>query len=197
MGNILGKAYAINVLTPVKAWKTPILALAFNLFKIRATQWELRLLAFIHFARWVVLTRGNLPHFPTMAARESFSRRYLLFESNFNGSWNEYIDAFHAVLHFKLNLVWMWSDNFPGAVPLVPFKRYIDHNQLHNDFYYMAYPGSTIRDVQNALAASQAFDALQAALDAPDEAFHLAYRRFLVATQNRLGAHGGPGPEMT
>lgn len=197
MANILGKAYAINVLTPMKRWKTPFLKAAFQLFQFRFTQWELRALAFIHFARWTVLTRRNLPHFPEMAKSEALRYDYLLFESNFNGSWNEYVDAFHSVLSFKLNLVWLWSENFPGSIPLTPFKRYIDHNQLHNDYYFMAYPGSTIRDVQNALATTRAFDALTTCLDASDELFQLAFRDFLAKTQNRLGGHGHAGPEMT
>ena len=106
-------------------------------------------------------------------------------------------ESFHSVLSFKLNLVWLWSENFPGSIPLTPFKRYIDHNQLHNDYYFMAYPGSTIRDVQNALATTRAFDALTTCLDASDELFQLAFRDFLAKTQNRLGGHGHAGPEMT
>ena len=197
MANIRGKAYAINVITPMKRWKSPILKAAFKLFSIRATQWELRELAFIHFARWTILRRDKMPRFPTMTRVEDFRYDYLLFESNFNGSWNEYIDSFHSVLSFKLNLVWMWSENFPGSVPLTSFKRYIDHNQLHNDYYYMAYPGSTIRDVRNALAVSHAFDALAAQVDAPDDSFQSAFAQFLRLAQNKLGANGGCGPTRT
>jgi hypothetical protein len=197
MGNILGKAYAINVLTPMRRWKSPFLKAAFQLFNLRFTQWELRALAFIHFARWTVLSSERLPRFPEMKKRETLHRDYLLFESNFNGSWNEYIDAFHSVLSFKLNLVWLWSDNYPGSIPLTPFKKYIEHNQLYNDYYYFAYPGSTIRDIKNALDVRRAFDALAKTADASDETFLDAYRSFLATTQNRIGAHGRSGPEMT
>jgi hypothetical protein len=132
-----------------------------------------------------------------MKKREAFSYDYLLFESNFNGSWNEYVDAFHSVLAFKLNLVWMWSENYPGSIPLVPFKTYIEHNQLHNDYYYMAYPGSTVSDVKNALEVDRAFELLTKSLDASDESFSEAYREFLYRVQNKLGANGGPGPQMS
>jgi len=197
MANILGKAYAINVLTPMRRWKTPFLEAAFKLFNFEFTQWELRALAFIHFARWTVISRQKLAHFPQMQKKETLRLDYMLFESNFNGSWNEYVDAFHSVLSFKLNLVWMWSDNYPGSIPLTPFKRYIDHNQLYNDYYYIAYPGSTIRDIKNALAVTRAFGELEKALESPDDAFLPAYRDFLSKTQNKFGAHGHPGPEMT
>ena len=197
MPNIRGKAYAINVLTPMKRWKAPFMRAAFMLFGIRATQWELRALSFIHFARWTIVRARELPHFPGMLAREGFAYDYLLFESNFNGSWNEYIDAFHAVLHFKLNLVWLSSENFPGPIPLMPFKAYINRNQVYTDYYYMAYPGSTVSDVKNARAVLAAFGALAREAEAPDAAFAQAYRGFLSEAQNKLGANGGPGPAMT
>jgi hypothetical protein len=91
----------------------------------------------------------------------------------------------------------MWSENYPGSIPLTSFKRYIDHNQLYNDYYYIAYPGSTIRDIKNALAVTRAFDELVKTLELPDDAFLVAYQNFLFKTQNKLGAHGHPGPEMT
>lgn len=197
MPNIRGKAYAMNVLTPMKRWKTPFIRAAFKLFSIRATQWELRALSFIHFARWTVICAQQFPRFSGMEKTERLKHDYLLFESNFNGSWNEYVDAFHSVLSFKLNLVWLWSEGFPGSVPLTPFKNYIEHNQFYNDYYYMAYPGSTVSDVQNAVEVSNAFDELSRMTETPDEEFSVAYRDFLSKVQNRLGSSGGPGPLMT
>ena len=49
MANILGKAYAINVLTPIERWKTPALKAVFLLFNLKLTLWELHALAFILF----------------------------------------------------------------------------------------------------------------------------------------------------
>ena len=132
-----------------------------------------------------------------MDAGEDLKRDYLLFESNFNGSWNEYVDAFHTVLATSLNLVWRWSDNFPGSVPLGPFKKYIEHNQIVTDWYYMAYPGSTVSDVKNALIAVDALKDLEAVLDAADQKFDTIYLDFLGRTQNRLATNGGLGPEMS
>jgi hypothetical protein len=197
MANVRGKAYAINVLTPMKPWKSMFIRAAFRLFSLKFTQWELRALSFIHFARWTLISSRNLPTFPEMTRRATISYNYLLFESNFNGSWNEYIDAFHSVLSFKLNLVWLWSEKFPGSVPLAPFQKYIQHNQIYTDYYYVAYPGSTVRDVKNALDVVSAFEALAASVDDTDEAFAKTYLTFATRVQNKLGTHGGPGPEMT
>jgi hypothetical protein len=197
MSNIRGKAYAMNVITPQKSWKSHMLNVAFKLLTIRFTQNDLRNLSFIHFARWTIIPKHGFPNFPGQSTRESLRFDYLLFESNFNGSWNEYVDAFNSVLAFKLNLVWYWSENYPGSVPLSPFKNYIEHNQKYNDYYYMAHPGSTVTDVKNALEVSKNFESLLEATNANDSDFEQAYKQFLNKVQNKLGANGGPGPEMT
>jgi hypothetical protein len=197
MANIRGKAYAMNVLTPMKRWKTPVLKAAFRFFTMRWTQWELRALSFIHFARWTVIAPSQWPVFPGMTRRARLRRDYLLFESNFNGSWNEYVDAFHSVLSLKLNLVWWWSDKYPGSIPLTGFRRYIEHNQLHTDYYYMAYPGATVSDVKNALTVHEASARLLERAGGDDAAFEAAWDAFLGRVQNCLAPTGGPGPRMT
>jgi hypothetical protein len=44
---------------------------------------------------------------------------------------------------------------------------------------------------------TRAFDELVKSLELSDDAFLAAYHNFLFKTQNKLGAHGHPGPEMT
>jgi len=197
MSNIRGKAYAMNVITPMRHWKSFILNTLFKLLSPKFTQKDLRELSFIHFARWTIIPRNGLPHFPAQARKENLKFDYLLFESNFNGSWNEYVDAFNSALALKLNLVWLWSEKYPGSKPLSPFKAYIEHNQKFNDYYYMAYPGSTVSDIKNALEASACFDELVCAAKNSDKQFDQAYSNFLSKVQNKLGRNGGPGPRMT
>ena len=178
MTNINGKAYAMNAVTPMKAWKTPILRLLFFLLGVfKSRQKGLIDLSFIHFARWVI--------------------DYLLFFSNFNGTWNEYIDAFSAVLSSGLDLIWRWSEKFPGAVPVTAFKRYISLVQFDTDYYYTAYPYATTNDVKAAIRVD---DALQEfANDSPrltPEQFQQAYLDLLVKVQADIGALG-PAPMGT
>ncbi|MBT5950334.1 hypothetical protein N9M30_02020 [Pseudomonadales bacterium] len=197
MSNIRGKAYAMNVITPQRSWKSRILRLAFAILTLKVTQKDLRKLSFIHFARWTIIPRNGFPSFPGQTRGESLRFDYLLFESNFNGSWNEYVDAFNAALAVKLNLVWCWSEKFPGSVPLSPFKAYIEHNQKYNDWYYMAYPGSTVTDVKNAILVAEAFPALVESTNASEAEFTQAWQKFTAIAQNRVGRSGGPGPRMS
>ncbi|MGK0398814.1 MAG: hypothetical protein ACJA0I_001110 [Gammaproteobacteria bacterium] len=197
MPNIRGKAYGINVITPVKNWKTKILNILFKILTLKVLQKDLHSLSFIHFARWTVIPNKAFPHFPQQTAQENLKYDYMMFESNFNGSWNEYIDAFNSVLSLKLNLIWYWSENYPGSQPLTPFKDYITHNQIYTDYYYMAYPGSTVNDVKNALTVTRNFEKLVSSLEKPDKDFEKAFNSFFIKTQNQLGATGSLGPEMT
>jgi hypothetical protein len=68
---------------------------------------------------------------------------YLFFFSNLNGTWNQYIDAFSAVVSDGLDAIWCWSEKFSGAVPVTPFKEYIARVQFETDYYYDAYPHAT------------------------------------------------------
>lgn len=197
MSNIRGKAYGINVITPMKSWKSKILNVIFKILTIKVLQKDLHSLSFIHFARWTVIPRKAFPHFPEQETQESLKYDYMMFESNFNGSWNEYIDAFNSVLSLKLNVIWYWSENFPGSQPLTPFKDYITHNQIYTDYYYVAYPGSTVNDVKNALSVNKNFEALVNRAEESDTQFEKAFNTFFIKVQNQLGASGSPGPEMT
>ena len=198
MTNINGKTYAMNAVTPMKPWKTPILRiLFFVLRKLTFLQKGLKGLSFIHFARWVVVPRAKFPQLESGQHREHLRYDYLLFFSNFNGTWDQYIDAFSAVLSTGLDAIWMWSEKFPGAVPVTPFKQYINRVQFDTDYYYSAYPLSTTNDVKAAHRVQAAFDAFaesSKSLSADD--FGKAYRRFAVQVQADVGA-AGPAPMGT
>src|ERR1700709_704898 len=151
MSNINGKVYALNVVTPMKPWKTWLLRGFFLLLGwIKPLQKGLIDLSFIEFARWVIVPRRKFPFLGNGQAKEDLKYDYLLFFSNFNGTWNQYIDAFSAVLSNGLNLIWRWSEKFPGSVPVTPFKNYIAQIQFDTDFYYTAYPHAATNDVKAA-----------------------------------------------
>ena len=193
MSNIHGKQYAMNAISPMKPWKTWIVRTIFFLLGYfpSATR-NLVNLSFIHFARWVIVRRDAFPRLSERQPKDSLKYDYLLFFSNFNGTWNQYIDAFSAVLSRGLNTIWSWSENFPGAVPVTPFKDYIAQGQFETDYYYTAYPHATTNDVKAAHRVQAAFDELAAAGEKPADEFEKAYRRFLVKVQGDLGATGEP-----
>src|ERR1035437_8030516 len=159
MANINYKTYALNAITPMKWWKTWIVRVfLFILGTIKPLQKDLVQLSFIHFARWVIITRSKFPHAAQQQPKEELRYDYLLFFSNFNGTWNQYIDAFSAVLSRGLNLIWRWSEKYPGSRPVTGFKRYIALVQFDTDYYYNVYPRAATNHVKAALRVQDALD---------------------------------------
>jgi len=192
MSNINGKVYAINVITPMKPWKTNILrSLFFLLDHVKFLQSKLINLSFIQFARWAILRQNGFPYVGQAVGRESMEYDYLLFFSNFNGTWNQYIDAFAAVLGRELNLVWRWSEKFPGSNPVTGFKEYIGRVQFDTDYYYTAYPEATANDVKSAHIVQKALDDFSVTAESlTAEQFREVYLRFVISIQTHLGDTG-------
>jgi hypothetical protein len=89
MTNINHKTYAMNAITPMKWWKTWIVRLFFFILgAIKPLQKDLVQLSFIHFARWVIVKRNGFPRPAAAQPAEDLKYDYLLFFSNFNGTWN-------------------------------------------------------------------------------------------------------------
>ncbi len=192
MSNINGKVYALNVVTPMKPWKTWILRGAFCVLdNVKFLQNDLINLSFIEFARWVIVPRTAFPCLGQGQLQEDLKYDYLLFFSNFNGTWNQYIDAFSAVLSRGLNLIWCWSEKFPGSVPVTLFKEYIARVQFDTDYYYTAYPHATANDLKSAHIVQRSFDGLSAvAAQSNLQQFADAYLQFVLQVQGHLGETG-------
>jgi hypothetical protein len=192
MTNINGKAYALNAITPMKPWKTPILKLFFFVLgAVKPLQKTLKDLSFIHFARWVCISRTGFPHLADAQPKEQLKYDYLLFFSNFNGTWDQYIDAFSAVLYKGLDAIWRWSEKYPGSRPVTDFKRYIALVQFDTDYFYNVYPHSSTNDVKAALRIHDALERFAAdSKSVSPEEFEKAWIAFQAKTASDLGSTG-------
>ncbi len=189
MSNTAGKAYAMNVLTPVPPAWTWVNRLIFMVARaIPTTLSGLLGLSLIHFARWVIIKRDQWPQMGQPA--QSLKNDYVLFCSNFNGTWDQYIDAFADGIPGGLDLFWYSSTKYPHSIPITPFKDYIRANQVDTNYYYNATPGSGQRDIKQALRVAAAIRALAASMPADDAAFAQAWRALLRQAQGALGAPG-------
>jgi hypothetical protein len=95
----------------------------------------------IHFARWALIDHGNK----------------LLFESNYDGSWERYIDDFVDRASFGLNAIWGNTVEFPlgGSRDIEAFKKSIRDNQTPAQVFYSAYPQSTVVNIFNDLHCAE------------------------------------------
>ncbi|MDO9712620.1 hypothetical protein [Paracraurococcus lichenis] len=194
MSNIAGKAYAMNVLTPMKPRWTWVQVALFMLSRSQPTQLlGLLGLKLIHFARWVIIRRDQWPDLGQPELKQSMRNDYMLFLSNFNGTWDQYIDAFADGIPSGLDLFWYASTKYPHSIPIADFKAYITHNQIDTSYYYNATPGAAQRDIKRALRIQSAIADLTKVAEGNDAAaFAAAYRRAMIEgdLQNALGSHG-------
>jgi hypothetical protein len=108
----------------------------------------------IHFAHWSLIDNG----------------RRLLFLSNFDGSWENYLDDFIDKVSFGLTAIWTNTVDFPktrflffeGARDGQRFKTYTRDKQTYTNVWYSAYKQLTVETIDNN---SSIREALFASLD--------------------------------
>lgn len=190
MSNVAGKAYGMTVITPMRPSATWVNHLIFMVARVIPTTLAGLLgLSIIHFARWVIIRRDQWPD--CGQGKQNCANDYMLFCSNFNGTWDQYIDAFSDGIPNGLDLFWYSSTKYPQSIPITPFKNYIRFNQIDTTYYYNATPGAAQRDIKSALRVYSALQALaprHASLSPAD--FAAEYRKTLVNVQNSLGSQG-------
>jgi Dyp-type peroxidase family len=95
----------------------------------------------IHFARWVIVDGG----------------RRLVFFSNFDGSWDNYLGDFIDKSHTGLTAVWSNCVGFPrtkgltggGATDEQRFKAYSRDSQIPTQVWYSAYRWLSVSNINN------------------------------------------------
>lgn len=102
----------------------------------------------IHSLRWVIIPKGILSraHVP-----------YLLFESNYNGSWDSYVDDFVQYAYHRMNLIWGKCTNYRsrGAQDTEWFKQHIRNYLFPAQAYYSAYPDLSVHNIITSLRVAE------------------------------------------
>jgi hypothetical protein len=96
----------------------------------------------IHYASWLIVPMNG--------------RDYLVFISNYTGSFEKYIDDFGSVLTLALGLEVIWAncEDWPGIDSIDDLKAFIRQTTTPAALYYSAYPEATVRDVLKGLRAT-------------------------------------------
>jgi len=184
--NIDGQAISITVFSTIKWWGKIFLPVLFFVTK-RAPKLTTTLvqLSFIHFARWSLVKQ--IPYNGQPQPEQKLRYTHMYFESNFNGGWEEYIDAFSHILTSGMAAFWGSSFGFPKALPVGPFKEYITENETAASHYHSAYPEATITMCKAALELDEHLAPLKrGAKRMSPEAFEAAYTKMLTEAQRCL-----------
>jgi hypothetical protein len=89
----------------------------------------------IHFVKWLVIDNG----------------RRLMMVSDYDGSWENYIDEFAEMILSGLDAIWETSYGYPpdGARDLPAFKRFLRSHQVPSEVFFSAYPDRTVLNIVN------------------------------------------------
>lgn len=89
----------------------------------------------IHTVRWALIDGG---------------RRFLML-SNYDGTWESYIDEFAELILSGLNALWDTSLGFPeaGAQDVAALKHFLRCHQVPANVFYSAYPATTVININD------------------------------------------------
>jgi hypothetical protein len=110
------------------------------LLRITTHNGYLKTMRTIHFAHWAFLDNGGR----------------LMFHSNFDGSWESYLDDFIEKAHVGLTLAWTHGVGFPptrllydgGATEGRKFKAWARHSMSHSAFWFSAYKEYSVNQIE-------------------------------------------------
>ena len=125
-------------------------------------------LSMISFARWSVCRPGGRP--------------YLLFETNFNGDTDHYLEAFALVTPNGLKANWKGIAGFPGVEPVSRFQSFVNDHMQRIARYWSAYPQASTKMIRSALELRSRIDAFNERGATPEQ-FKAAYDGLIEGAQ--------------
>jgi hypothetical protein len=124
-----------------------------NWFRAASVQIFLRILSVFFFRSWLPdLFGGKLFGVPTVHFCQWVlldDRQNYLFLSNYDHSWNAYLDDFGASIAGGLQKIWGQGIGNPGFEDVEAFKRYARSTMVPHLQWYQAYPGISLRQIWN------------------------------------------------
>ena len=95
----------------------------------------------IHTVRWALIDGG----------------KRLLMVSNYDGTWESYIDEFAELILSGLDALWTGSHGFPesGSQDVAALKHFLRCHQAPANVFYSAYPDATVLNISDALDMEQ------------------------------------------
>jgi hypothetical protein len=184
--NVNGQGVALTAVSTVRSvgrWWLPLVFRFAETFS--GGRRSMGRLGLIHSARWSLIR--EIPFNEPPQRRVRLNHPHLLFESTFNGGWEEYVDNVAHFVTLGIKLLWGTSYGFPQPLPTAPLKSYIRRNEIVASHFYSAYPEATTRMVLSALELTQKLRVFEErAREMTPEAFAAEWPRFLSEVQDCL-----------
>ena len=133
----------VTVVDPAKVERVRAVMAAINSFATRLSPaGSLIGISTIHFVRWLLIDNG----------------RRLMMVSDYDGSWESYIDEFAEMILSGLDAIWDTSIGYPpdGARDLPAFKRFLRSHQVPSEVFFSAYPDETVLNIRDDTMSARA-----------------------------------------
>jgi hypothetical protein len=155
-----GQSYAFAALTPIISGSTQGVIHAAELRSVLARLNELAQSPFTlvpgtHFARWNVIDDMPQLGFPTDV--DHLQSKYLLFETDFDGGRDEWIDAFATSMPDIIDALYRHCVGYPGTTSPAAFRSYLVKCQLHTTLDFAPYGDTPLATVLRALDTQRKF----------------------------------------
>ncbi len=132
----IGQVTELTVMAPLKPGAAVSLRRVLSALQTSADS-PIKKINSIHFARWVIFDGDQR----------------LLFTSNFDGSWEEYLRDFSQITPDGMDRIFAHCEGYPagGCRDFEAFKAYVAAHQVATDLFYAAYPESSVAAVLEGL----------------------------------------------
>jgi hypothetical protein len=162
MANQSGGVYGLTILSPIKddpnSEVSPNLALRIYLAKLpRHRNSPFAKVSSTHFARLVVM--DDVVYVGMPACEEHLQSKYLVFESNFDGDLDTYLERMAAEIPETVDAVWKHCVGFPGVADVAAFKAYMKKCQIETTFFFADVNDKTVQQTLRALQTQSAVTA--------------------------------------
>jgi hypothetical protein len=164
MANQNGSIYGLTILSPIKSdlmsdgsggLISADLALRMYLAKLdRGAGSPFAKVSSTHFARLVVMR--DVPYFGMPSCEEHLKAQYLIFESNFDGDLDTYLDRMASEIPQMVADVWQHCIGFPGVADRGAFRAYMKKCQVKTTFFFADVNNKTVEQTLRALRTQAA-----------------------------------------
>jgi hypothetical protein len=197
MANQSGSVYGLTILSPIKddqnSEVSPNLALRIYLAKLpRHRNSPFAKVSSTHFVRLVVM--DDVVYVGMPACEEHLKSKYLVFESNFDGDLDTYLERMAVEIPETVDAVWKHCVSFPGVADVAAFKAYMKKCQIETTFFFADVNDKTVQQTLRALQTQSAVTAfIVKHQGAPPNVLQAAFAHFI----EKLSKAPAPAPAAT
>lgn len=187
MANQSGSVYGLTILSPIKndphAETSHNLAIRLYLRTLPVDQTgPFAKISSTHMARLVVM--DDVVYFGMPSCEEHLKAQYLVFESNFDGDLDTYLERMAREAAEEVDAVWQHCDGYPGLNDVSAFIAYMKRCQVKTTFYFADVNNRTVQQTLRALQVQSAVVTfIEKNQGKPPTELQRAFVRFLEAVR--------------